>query len=302
MPTSVALAPRAEALVLGVAAFRDRLLPLLSLRGLLGFPEATASDGLEKVLVIAVSGVLVGLVAERMRSIVSVDPNAIDPIPPVLAARAGGETRIKAIARADGGRRLISILDTATLFREDVMQRFAGHARGGKVMTVEDGPSGATESQFLVFRLGSEEFGLPIASVDEVTRAPEQITRVPGAPRFLQGVINLRGEVLPVVDQRRRFDLPPFHGDRQRQRLVVVRSELRRAGLIVDSVSEVLRMPTDGIEPAPDIAGEARRLVQGVVNFDGARMVLLLDPAELLSRAERNLLDKFAARGASAPS
>ncbi len=302
IPAGLAREPRAEALVLGVAAFRDTLLPLISLRGLLGFAEATTADGLEKVIVVAVSGVLVGLVADRMRSIVSADPSAIDPIPPVLAARAGGETQIKAIARVDGGRRLISILDTASLFREDVMRRLASDARGGKVVTMEDGAIGAGESQFLVFRLGSEEFGLPIASVDEVTRAPEQITRVPGTPRFLQGVINLRGEVLPVVDQRRRFDLPAFDGDRRRQRLVVVRSERHRAGLIVDSVSEVLRTPTDTIEPAPDIAGEAARLVQGVVNSDGRRMVLLLDPMELLTRTERGLLDEFAAKGAMAPS
>jgi purine-binding chemotaxis protein CheW len=299
-PANLAVAPRSEALVLGVAAFRDTLLPLLSLRGLLGFPEDGGGEQ-QKVLVVSVAGVLVGLVADRMRSIVSADKANIDPTPAVLAARAGGETQIKAILRHEGGRRLISILDTATLFREDVMQRLAGAAATGKVLAVEDEAIGAGESQFLVFRLGDEEFGLPIAAVDEVARAPEQITRVPKTPKFLEGVINLRGEVLPVVDQRRRFDLPAFSGDKLRQRLVVARSERHRAGLIVDSVSEVLRVRTTSIEAAPDLTGEAVRLVQGVVNFDGAgRMVLLLDPAELLSRAERGLLDKFDVTGAAA--
>ena len=298
-PETLAAAPRAEALVLGVAAFRDTLLPLLSLRGLLGFPDALAT-GLEKVVVVAVSGVLVGLVADRARSIVSVDPAVIDPTPPVLAARAGGETQIRAIARLDGGRRLISILDTAILFQDKVMQRLAGEADKGKGLAVDHGVTGAGESQYLVFRLGDEEFGLPIGAVDEVARAPDQITRVPKTPKFLEGVINLRGEVLPVVDQRRRFDLPAFTGDRQRQRLVVVRSDRHRAGLIVDSVSEVLRTRTDAIEPAPDLTGEAVRLVHGVVNFESAgRLVLLLDPAELLSRAERGLLDRFGAGGAA---
>jgi purine-binding chemotaxis protein CheW len=300
-PANLAVFPRAEALVLGVTAFRDTLLPLLSLRGLLGFAEADATDDLQKVIVTPVAGVLVGLVADRMRSILRADRQSIDPTPPVLAARAGGETRIKAILRAEGGRRLISILDPDLLFREDVMQRLAGAADTGKVLNVEQQGLGQGESQFLVFRLGDEEFGLPIESVDEVARAPEQITRVPKTPKFLEGVINLRGEVLPVVDQRKRFDLPAFTGERQRQRLVVVRTERHRAGLIVDSVSEVLRTATDGIEPAPDLTGDAARLVQGVVNFgDSGRMVLLLDPAELLSRAERGLLDRF--DGAQAPS
>ena len=59
-----------------------------------------------------------------------------------------------------------------------------------------------------MFRLGDDEFGLPIDAVDEVARVPDQITRVPKTPKFLEGVVNLRGEVLPVVDQRRRFDMP----------------------------------------------------------------------------------------------
>jgi purine-binding chemotaxis protein CheW len=301
-PTHIALVPMAEALVLGVMAFRDTLLPLLSLRGLLGFAQPDAPSGQEKVLVAVVAGVQVGLLADRMRSVVSADPATVDPTPAVLAARAGGETRIKAILRAEGGRRLIAILDPALLFVEDVMLRLAGAADTGKVLTVEPNAA-AADSQFLVFRLGDEEFGLPIAAVDEVARAPEQITRVPKTPKFLEGVINLRGQVLPVVDQRRRFDLPRFDGDKARQRLVVVRSGRHRAGLIVDSVSEVLRTPTEAIEPAPDLTGEAARLVQGVVNIgDGARLVLLLDPAELLSRTERGLLDALEAKGARAPS
>ena len=60
----------------------------------------------------------------------------------------------------------------------------------------------------MVFRLGDDEFGLPIEAVDEVARVPDQITRLPKTPKFLEGVVNLRGEVLPVVDQRRRFDMP----------------------------------------------------------------------------------------------
>jgi purine-binding chemotaxis protein CheW len=293
-PSALAVAPGSETLVLGVVAFRDSLLPLLSLRGLLGFPEAAADDR-QKVIVVSISRVLVGLVADRMRSIVSAEPSAIDPTPPVLAARTGGETRIKGILRYEGGRRLISILDTATLFRDDVMQRLGQAAETGKARTVDnEGPS-AAESQFLVFRLGDEEFGLPIASVDEIARGPDQITRVPKTPEFLEGVINLRGEVLPVVDQRKRFDLPPYAGEKRLQRLVVVRSERHRAGLIVDSVTEVLRTSTEAIAPAPDLTGDAARLVQGVVSFgDTGRMVLLLDPAELLSRAERGLLDGFA--------
>jgi purine-binding chemotaxis protein CheW len=290
VPESVTPMPRAETLVVGMMAFRDQLLPLLSLRGLLGFPPAAASDTREKVVVTSVGGAVVGLVADRARAIVSAERSLVDPIPPVLAARSGGEARIKAIYRGDGGRRLISILAPEQLFREDVMQRLG--SRQTTAAPEKTHTTGA-ERQFLVFRLGDDEFGLPIEAVDEVARVPEQITRLPKAPKFLEGVVNLRGEVLPVVDQRRRFDMPKLERGEGR-RLIVVRTAQHRAGLIVDSVSEVLRSSAAAIEPAPDLTGDITRLVHGVINLEAQRrIVLLLDPAELLTRAERGLLDAF---------
>jgi purine-binding chemotaxis protein CheW len=139
---------------------------------------------------------------------------------------------------------------------------------------------------------------LPVEAVNEVARVPDQITRLPKAPKFLEGVINLRGEVLPVVDQRRRFDMPALE-EQGGRRLVVVRTERHRAGLVVDSVSEVLRCAASDIEPAPDLTNELTRLVQGAINLEKAgRIVLLLDPAELLTRAESGLLDEFQAKTA----
>jgi purine-binding chemotaxis protein CheW len=293
-PETLAALPASEELVLGVTPFRDTLLPLLSLRGLLGF-AATERTGREKVVVARVGGAMVGLLADRMRTIFPAEAALIEKIPPVLAARAGGESKISAIYRGDGGRRLVSLLAPEQLFREDVMQRL--DASGGAPEN-ENAPRARSgeERQFVVFRLGDDEFGLPIEAVNEVARVPDQITRLPKAPKFLEGVVNLRGEVLPVVDQRRRFDMPALE-QKGARRLVVVRTERHRAGLIVDSVSEVLRCFAADIEPAPDLTNESVRLVNGVVNLEKAgRIVLLLDPAELLTRAERGLLDAFQAK------
>lgn len=291
-PPEATIAPKTDAAVLGVVGYREGLLPLLSLRGLLGLPAASGTVAREKVVVAKVGGALVGLVTDRTRSIVPADPDLIEPTPSVIAARTGGEAQIAAIYRGEGGRRLISILSPDKLFREDIMQRL-GQARAPEHEAIAGDGTGGTELRILVFRLGDDEFGLPIDAVDEVATAPEQITRVPKTPEFLEGVVNLRGEVLPVVDQRRRFDMPPLD-DGARRRLVVVRTERHRAGLIVDSVSEVLRSTVEAVEPAPDLTGESTRLVSGVINLDGAgRIVLLLDPSELLSRAERGVLDRF---------
>lgn len=294
LPTAVTSAPRTEAMVLGVTGYREALLPLLSVRGLLGLPPAPDASGREKVLVIRIGETLAGLVVDAVREIVSASTDLVEPTPPMLAARAGGESRVAEIYRGEGGHRLISILSRDQLFREDVMERLR-QARSGGEAVLQSGEQARDERQFVVFRLGEDEFALPIEAVEEVARAPEQVTRVPKAPKFLEGVINLRGEVLPVVDQRRRFDMAPAQ-DQAARRLLVVRTERHRAGLIVDSVSEVLRSGADAIEDAPELAGEAERLVEGVINLhEAGRLVLLLNPAELLTRAERGLLDAFQA-------
>jgi purine-binding chemotaxis protein CheW len=295
-PDTLAALPASEDLVLGVTPFRDTLLPLLSLRGLLGFTTRGEHDGREKVVVTRVGGALVGLLADRMRTIFAADSDLIEKVPSVLAARAGGEARISAIYRGDNGRRLVSLLSPEQLFREDVMQRLNAGGAAIPEAPGEGARSRGEERQFVVFRLGEDEFGLPIEAVNEVARVPDQITRLPKTPKFLEGVVNLRGDVLPVVDQRRRFDMPALE-DKGGRRLIVVRTERHRAGLIVDAVLEVLRCSADDIEPAPNLTNEAVRLVHGVINLEKAgRIVLLLDPAELLTRAERGLLDAFEAK------
>jgi purine-binding chemotaxis protein CheW len=292
-PSAITFVARADSVVLGITSVRGALLPLLSLRGLLGLTAANAANDRQKVIVTKVGGARVGLLADRARAIVAADPALVDPVPPVLAARVGGESRIKAIFRGEGGHRLISILSPEQLFREDVMQRLAAGNHAPAVQGSASTAAAAVESIFLVFRLGDVEFGLPIDTIVEVAQVPAQITRVPKTPKFLDGVINLRGEVLPVIDQRRRFEMPRLEHAEGRK-LVVIKTERHRAGIIVDSVSDVLRTRPESIEPPPDLTDQISRLVRGVINLPQSdRIVLLLDPTELLTRAEQGLLDKF---------
>ncbi len=203
--------------------------------------------------------------------------------------------------RGEAGRRLISILSTQQLFRDEVMQKLSAGARTSSAQAGPAAPGGREELIVFVFRLGDDEFGLPIDAVVEVSQVPEQITRVPKTPKFLEGVVNLRGEVLPVVDQRRRFDMPQLEKKEER-RLVVVKTERHRAGIIVDSVSDVLRTYLENVGPHRNLpTRRPPRLVRGVINSGKVgRIVLLLDPAELLTRAERGLLDTFHAQSKKA--
>ena len=299
LPSAITAAPRVDKSVAGMMAFREQLLPLVSLRELLGFAPALISEAREKVIVASVAGGLIGLIADRARAVIAADPALIDPVPPLIQARSGGEARIKSIYRGEEGRRLVSILEPEQLFRGDVMKRL-GEARDVPRPRLQIDEA-SEERKFLVFRLGGDEFALPVEAIVEVARAPERVTRVPKAPKFLEGVINLRGAVVPVIDQRQRFDMPRLDkGDGRR--LVVVQTGRHRTGLIVDSVSEVLRTTADAVKDAPELTEDIARLVNGVVNIeDEGRILLILDPAELMTRAERSMLDKFEG-AAQAPS
>jgi purine-binding chemotaxis protein CheW len=291
VPDHVSEVAGSESAVLGVVTLRDRLLPLVSLRALLGLTSEFQRGG--KVVVVSMGKSSVGLVADRTREILRVDPSCIDPAPALLT-RGAGDAEIESICRLEDGRRLVAVLSPDRLFRSDLVSRVLTDAGNDNVASGEETAEGAMEEeQFIVFRLGTQEYGVPIASVDEVARPPDQITRVPKAPSFIDGVINLRGSVVPVVDLCRRFELATQEPGASR-RILVLAVRGTQTGFMVDGVSEVLKVPADTIRPAPELSPEQMRLIGRVVNLDAkGRMILLIDPAQLLDRVEADVLAKF---------
>jgi purine-binding chemotaxis protein CheW len=147
--------------------------------------------------------------------------------------------------------------------------------------------------QVVGFRIGRETFGLPISSVREIVRVPE-ITSVPNAPDYIEGVINLRGRIIPVVDLRKRFGEPVAEPSKK-NRIVVVEMEQRAIGLIVNSASEVLRIPPSEIEAPSNVFQEGElNYITGVGKLNG-RLVILLDLNRVLQRGELHRLDEMAA-------
>lgn len=130
--------------------------------------------------------------------------------------------------------------------------------------------------------------------MQEIVRVPDQLAHVPKAPEFIEGVINLRGAVLPVVDQRRRFGLPSQDCN-DRQRIMVFTINGVRTGFIVDSVTEVLKIPRQAIEDAPNLSEETAKLIRRVANLQRQkRMILLLDVDQLLEGGEVTALENGA--------
>ena len=146
--------------------------------------------------------------------------------------------------------------------------------------------------QVVGFRIGSETFGVRIASVREIVRVPE-ITSVPNAPEAIEGVINLRGKIIPVMDLRKRFGSPNVQPDKK-NRILVVELEKRLLGLIVNSASEVIKIPPSEIEPPGTVFAEGEsNYVTGVGKLNG-RLIILLDIEKLLHRPEFKRLEEAA--------
>ena len=156
--------------------------------------------------------------------------------------------------------------------------------------SVEDGHEG-DRLQLVTFHIAGEEFGVDILSVQEIIR-PMQITMVPHAARFIEGVINLRGKVIPIIDLRRRFGLSTRDHDKH-TRIIVIEINNMIVGFVVDSVSEVLRIPASTVEPPPPVvSGLESEYISGVGKLED-RLLILLDLNKLLSGEERDMLGSF---------
>jgi len=302
LPASVNELPSTPGHVLGVISLRQRLLPLVSLRSLFGLPPVPYSEQQRIVVTTLPGGQHVGLVTDSVKEVLSVPRAQADNMPGMLAAQ-GEMDQFSSICRLDGGKRLVSIIAADKLLRLPAIEKALDLARDADTdhsapkdtnmsnaheNQADDGveSNGDEDAQVVIFRLGAEEFGVPIMSVQEIVRVPATLTRVPRTPAFVEGVINLRGTVLPVIDQRTRLGLPLIERN-ERQRIMVYLLGGKRTGFIVDSVAEVLRIPRQHIEPAPAMSAEQGRLIGSVAKLDGdKRMVLLLDPTQLLQGPE----------------
>jgi len=143
--------------------------------------------------------------------------------------------------------------------------------------------------QFVSFVVAGEEFGINILKVQEIIR-PVDITRVPHAPEFVEGVINLRGRILPVIDLRTRFGFPERTQDDE-TRIVVVEIGNQTVGFMTDAVQEVLRVDVTSIEPAPELAvGIDAHYLRGVAKLE-ERLLILLDLEGILSTDEAEALE-----------
>jgi purine-binding chemotaxis protein CheW len=147
------------------------------------------------------------------------------------------------------------------------------------------------ENQLVVFDLANEHYAVDVAIVDSIIKI-QPITAVPHAPAFVEGITNLRGTVLPVIDLRRRFNLPA-EAPTKETRIVVVEMNGTKVGMVVDAVTEVLHVSEEDVEPpSPIVTTVDSAFITGIAKVD-ERLIILLDLSKVLSTEEKADLQTF---------
>jgi purine-binding chemotaxis protein CheW len=263
----------------------------------------------QRIIVVDADGFVLGLVVDHVHEVLNVPRSLVEP-PPSLASSGGME--LSGVAKLEDGARLIMLLDVTSLMKDQKIrdvQKTSRHSDdfSDEKQSVEEqkrlaiGKNDAagqelSEVQLVTFMLGAEEFGVPISQIQEIDRLGK-ITKVPKAAEFIEGITNLRGEVIPVLDTRKRFELESRESD-DRTRIIIVDIGGVKTGLVVDSVREVLNLAKKDIAPPREAIGTGidQQFISGIGKADaGKRMIVLLDMKKILSRQEQARLSEIAA-------
>ena len=157
----------------------------------------------------------------------------------------------------------------------------------------DDAASAAPKKEFLSFRLGQEEYCLDILSVQEI-RGYDTVTSIANTPEFIKGVINLRGNIVPIVDMRIKFRLPEVRYDATTI-VIILNLNKKMIGIVVDSVSDVIALPVEGIREAPRFGSAINtEFISGMATVDG-RMLIVVDIQRMMSSDDLQLIEQVTA-------
>ncbi|MBM7686256.1 chemotaxis protein CheW [Defluviitalea raffinosedens] len=274
--------PNCEEYIEGVVSIRNNLLPIINLRTCFGMEHLEVNDH-TRILVVDMGSFTAGIMVDKVLEVLRV-PSSIIQSPPRFSTQS--EDQLKGVAKLDQGKRMILMLEPSKLISADVISGISG--TDGIYKEDSDGKSIGKqlidEEQLVTFKIDSVEYGVKIANVQEINRMTE-VTKIPRAPYCIEGIVNLRGNVIPALNLRKLFNLPE-KSITDATRIIIIDHNGKRTGIVVDSVSEVLRFEKTLIEAPPDTLsnGVDSDYVEGVGKLnDGKRMILILDISKILT-------------------
>jgi len=289
LPT-VTKVPDAPSYVLGVICLRDQVLPLLDFIQMLRVQDADQIRQREMVILLNFGEAKLGIAVDGIQEIIRLREEEILPPPQTLSETEASKFE-GVVVRSD---RMVSIIKVLNIIRGDDQAKIAAMGTSLLGQKTEEAQQASHDLPLVVFRLGAEAFGLRLHEVREIIMVG-MITPVPRAPSFIEGVLNLRGEVMPVIDLRDRFGL-----DRQPatnlSRIVITPIGGVFTGLVVDAVDEVKTVDQRKLEDPPRVASAgANTYIQKVARTE-AGVIFILDLQHLLTDVEGQQLDAFQGR------
>jgi purine-binding chemotaxis protein CheW len=280
--------PNLPEYIKGVISLRDILMPIVDMRIKLDTGNDEISEN-TRIVVVDADNTRYGLVVDRVYEVTRIAKDTIFAPPQALGGESGEQ--LQGIARVDGGKRIIMLLDPREIINREELQDI-GSLENGEISTGEEEnfQNEVDEEQMVVFRLAGEQYGVRITQVQEINRLAK-ITKVPRAPRFVEGVINLRGDVIPVIDLRKRFEIESKDYN-EFTRVIVSDINKKKIGIIVDEVLEVLRISRQLVEDAPDILQnqQVHSFMDGIANLE-KRMIMMLNLENILVEKEWQKLE-----------
>jgi purine-binding chemotaxis protein CheW len=280
--------------VMGIFSLRGRVIPLISLHDKFG-KEHTGTNDNSRVIIVDINNVMVAFAADKVNAVLSVDENLIEEPPKAFAEE---ESEIAAVLKLEKGERLVMALEPKNIVNKTELEALSKVAEqsstGDLTMADLNSHTKDEEKQIVTFQIENEQYGILIEKVQEINRYTN-VTKVPKTPRFVEGIINLRGEVIPLIDLRTRFDLKAKERD-EFTRVIIVNLKNMKVGFVVDGVDEVLRIKNDDIDAVPPVlsATVSSEFIGGVVNVvSKQRMILLLNIEDLFSQSEMSKLEKM---------
>lgn len=274
--------PNCEAYVEGVVSIRNYLLPIINLRTYFGMEYQEITDQ-TRILVVDMGDFTAGIMVDKVLEVLRIQTDVIQPLP--RFSTQFGE-QLTGVAKLNDGKRLIMLFEPKNMLTVDQYQIISGSQEVRRQDDVVKGleRQAVDEEHLVTFKIDTEEYGIKIQDVQEINRMTE-VTKIPRAPHYIDGIVNLRGNVIPVLDLRKLFQL----GEKEltdATRIIIVDHDGMKTGIVVDSVSEVLRFEKSLIEPPPEIlsSGVDSDYVEGVGKLDGGRrIILILNLAKVLS-------------------
>lgn len=273
--------PNCEAYIDGVVSIRNNLLPMINLRTYFGMDSMEYNDQM-RVLVVDMGTFSAGVIVDKVSEVLRVPVTTIQP-PPKFSVD-GGE--LKGVARLNGGKRMILMLDPSKLISADELKSLGDIEEMKDMNNNNDDTSVQVldEVKIVTFKLGMEEYGIKIDNVQEINRMTG-ITKIPRTPYHIEGIVNLRGNVIPALDLRKLFMLEEKQVT-DSTRIIIVDANNKRTGIIVDSVTEVINLDKRLIEPTPEIlsGGVDSDYIEGVAKLkNNNRMIMILDLGKVLN-------------------